>query len=219
MCFDKSGNFYFAESGNSRVRKINTSGIISTYAGNGICGFGGNGTLATATSICVFGICIDNTGNLYIADQVRRVYKVNSLGIITFYAGNGIDGSNGDGSPATTAETEPYLLAVDKYGNLFIDEYERSKIRMVNSKGLMTTIAGNGTAGYTGDNGPATAAEINFPAGLCLDSCDNIYIADSRTFRIRKISFPECNYLAVNEITQEKSLNISPHTTTSTLTI
>ena len=220
LCFDKNGNLFFAESANSRIRKIDASGIITTIAGNGICGYGDNNVPATSTSICVFGLCIDNDNNLYIADGVRRVYKVNaSSGILTYYAGNGIDGSTGDGTPATSAETEPFLIAIDKYGNLFIAEYELSKIRMVSSNGIIHTIVGNGIANYSGDNGPASAAEINFPAGVALDSCDNLYISDSRTWRIRKVTYSKCDYLTVPDVGVSHELSIYPNPTNDLLQI
>jgi hypothetical protein len=219
LCIDKLSNLYIGEFGGSRVRKISTSGMISTYAGNGICGFGANNVPATTAQICVWGICFDNENNLYIADDVRRVYKVNVAGIITFYAGNGTDGFSGDGGPATAAETEPYMITIDKYGNLFIAEYEQSRIRMISSNGIISTIVGNGIANYSGDNGPASAAEINFPAGVALDSCDNLYISDSRTFRFRKVTYSKCDYLAVPDVGLPNELSIYPNPATNQLQI
>ena len=219
VCIDKISNLYIGEFGGSRVRKISTSGMISTYAGNGICGFGANNVPATTAQICVWGICLDNENNLYIADDVRRVYKVNVAGIITFYAGNGTDGFSGDGGPATAAETEPYMITIDKYDNLFIAEYEQSRIRMVSSNGIISTIVGNGIANYSGDNGPASAAEINFPAGVALDSCDNLYISDSRTWRFRKVTYSKCDYLTVPDVGVSHELSIYPNPTNDLLQI
>jgi hypothetical protein len=217
LCIDKSGNLYIGEYGNSRVRKVNASGIISTVAGNGICGNGVNGSIATASEMCVWGLCIDNSGNLYIGDSHAIVYKVNTSGILTYYAGNGIDGFSGDGGPATAAETEPYLITMDKYENLFINEYEANRVRMVNNRGYISTIVGNGIAAYGGDGGSPASASVDHPAGIAVDSCDNLYISDSRNWRIRKITYSHCDYLEVPGTIHREY--ISPNPTFSHLNI
>ena len=195
LCFDRMGNLYIADYGTgSRVRKINTLGIITTFAGTGYPSYGGDGGLADTTSINPpTGICFDTVGNLYMGDRHGYVQKVNTAGFISTYAGVGLSGSSGDGTPATSAMTEPYKLTFDRLGNLYIVEYGWNKIRLVNSMGIITTVAGTGVAGFSGDGGLATAAKMDHPAGITADSCNNLYIADSRTYYIRKVNFhPLC---------------------------
>ncbi len=195
LCFDRMGNLYIADYGTGcRVRRIDASGIINTFAGTGYPIYGGDGGLADTTSIDPpSAICFDTAGNLYIGDWHGYVQKVNTSGIISTYAGIGVSGSGGDGTPATSAMTEPFKLAFDRHGNLFIAEYGFNKIRMVSSAGIITTVAGTGISGFSGDGGLATAAKMDHPAGLTVDSCNNLYIADSRTYYIRKVNFhPAC---------------------------
>jgi hypothetical protein len=199
ICFDEKQNLYVADYGNQRVRKITPAGIISTYAGGGT-GLGSSGP-ATAAGISAGGLCTDNSGNLYISDGARYVYKVDAYGLISIYAGNMVSGHTGDGGPATAAQICPSELIIDTYKNLFISGYNSNEIRMITSTGIIETLAGSyGVAGHTGDGGPATAALLNHPAGLALDSCGNLIICGGHDFCIRKISFPKCNYLATNEL-------------------
>ena len=195
ICFDHSGNLYIADyATNLRVRKVDAAGIITTVAGNGSMGYSGEGGPATAAAIKgPSGICVDDSDNLYIADWYSRVLKVNSAGIITTYAGNGIAGSSGDGGMATAAMIVPQKIAFDRNGNLYIAEYDYNKVRMVNPSGIITTVAGTGIAGFSGDGGLATAAKMNHPGGITIDSCNNLYICDTRTYYIRKVNFhPSC---------------------------
>ncbi len=186
VAVDSSGNVYVADSQNARVRKI-SGGSISTVAGNGSPGFGGDGGAATAAQLYVpTGVAVDSAGNLFIADFVNnRVRKV-SGGAITTVAGNGGSGYSGDGGPAVSAQLNgPVAVALDSTGNLYIADLNNSVVREV-SGGNISTIAGNGMPGLSGDGGPATAAMIDNPSGVAVDSSGNLYIA-SGSATIRKV--------------------------------
>ena len=190
---DAAGNIYFADGGVT-VRKITAStGIISTVAGNGSWGFLGDGGPATSAE---FGgdmdIAVDSAGNLYIADKYNmRIRKVSAAtGIITTVAGNGTSGYSGNGSLATSAELNwPSGVTVDAVGNLYIADLGNNMIRKVAaSTGIITTVAGNGTAGYTGNGGSATSAELNAPYDVAVDAAGNLYISDANNFVIRQVA-------------------------------
>jgi hypothetical protein len=195
---DASGNIYIADTWNYRIRKVNAStGIITTIAGNGTEGYSGDGGQATSAELnAPSSVALDSAGNIYIADSDNnRVRKVTvSTGIITTVAGNGTKGYSGDGGPATSAELDTVYgpgaaVALDSSGNIYIADQFNNRIRKVTvSTGIITTVAGNGTAGYSGDGGAATSAEINGPDGVALDGSGNIYIADIYNYRIRKIT-------------------------------
>ena len=192
---DISGNVYVVDYGNNRIRKVNFStGIITTVAGNGNQGYNGDGIAATDAELwSPNGVAVDGSGNIYIADYLNnRVRKVTaSTGIISTIAGNGTAGYNSDGIAATAAELNaPLGLAVDASGNIYIADYYNIAIRKVTvSTGIISTIAGKpGWFGYTGDNGPATAAELEDPEGVAVDGAGNVYISDWRTDAIRKVT-------------------------------
>jgi sugar lactone lactonase YvrE len=191
LAFDKLGNMYIADYANHRIRKVNTSGIITTVAGSGTQGgFSGDGGLAiNATLQDPTGVAVDAMDNIYIADWYnQRVRMVNASGVITTVAGNGTLGYSGDGGQATSAEiSEPGGVAVDALGNLYISDYYKNRIRRVNTSGIITTVAGSGTVGYCGDGGQATLACITGTWGITLDRIGNLYIADYGTKRIRKV--------------------------------
>jgi sugar lactone lactonase YvrE len=167
-------------------------GIITTVAGNGTSGYSGDG--GPATSAQLWGatkVAVDGAGNLYIVDGYNeRIRKVSAAtGVITTVAGNGTSGYIGDGGPATSAElASPEGVALDGAGNLYIVSYNHSSVRVVNAvTGVITTVAGNGTQGYNGDNIVATSAELNWPVDVALDGAGNLYIADVDSNRIRKV--------------------------------
>ena len=188
---DTAGNLYIGDYNNNRVRKVSPGGIISTIAGNGIRGFSGDGSAATSAEFYyVNDVIIDGSGNLYIADQDNdRIRKVTPGGIISTIAGGGNSGL-GDGGPATLAElSAPNSLAVDGQGNIYITDNGNQRIRKVTiSTGIISTIAGNGTYGYNGDNITATAAELSSPSQIAIDGLGNVYIADFNSNRIRKVT-------------------------------
>ena len=189
VAVDSAGNLYIADTGNNRIRKV-TNGAITTVAGNGVCcGFSGdNGPAASAQLNSPNGVAVDSAGNLYIADTGdHRIRKV-SNGVITTVAGNGTTGYNGDNIVATSAGLySPEGLAVDSVGNLYIADASSDRIRKI-SNGVITTVAGSGSQGFSGDNGPATSAQLNAPYGVAVDSADNLYIADANNNRIRRVS-------------------------------
>ena len=193
ITLDSSGNIYFLDYGNGRIRKINTSGIITTIAGNGFHGYTGDGGNATeATFGNGNGIAADKAGNIFIADFDNYVIrKVSTEGIITTVAGNGYYGDSGDGAPAIHAQLNfPNWVAVDFHGNIYISDMNNNKIRKVNSVGIITTIAGNnfGSPGYAGDGGPATSALLFQPQDVAVDSTGNVYFQDGLNDRIRYIN-------------------------------
>ena len=195
MTTDAAGNLYIADMANNRVRKISTSGIITTIAGVGPVGvgagsYGGDGGPATSAQISSpYGVTFDVAGNLYIADEGnQRIRKIDTAGIISTIAGNGNGGFSGDGGPAINATFDPTGIAIDAIGNLYIADYDNNRIRMVNSSGIINTIAGNGTQGVSGDNGLATIAELSGPFGVVLDAAGNLYISDEGNARIRKVN-------------------------------
>jgi trimeric autotransporter adhesin len=167
--------------------------IITTIAGNGIAGAVGDGGLATLANLnAPEGIALDDLGNIYISDNLNnKVRKINAkTGIITTVAGNGTGGFSGDGGPATSAELlKPGNIAFDRQGNLYIADLFNQRIRKVSkATGIITTIAGTGASGYTGDKGLATSATLYYPDAVRIDSAGNIYIADELNNAVRKIT-------------------------------
>jgi uncharacterized repeat protein (TIGR01451 family) len=187
---DNSGSIYFSE--RARIRKIDAStGIISTVAGNGATGISGDGGPATAAHVSIpCGIHKDASGNLYFSDANNaRIRKVSTSGIITTIAGQASGGSAGDGGPASAAWLNwPHGLCSDAAGNLYIADRWNNSVRKIDASGIITTIAGTGSPSFTGDGGPATAAGLNLPSDVCMDSHNNLYIADASNKRIRKIT-------------------------------
>jgi trimeric autotransporter adhesin len=191
VTFDTSGNLYIADGDNHRVRKVTPSGIISTVAGIGTWGYSGDGGAATAAKLNLpAGIAFDAFGNLYVSDFGDHcVRMVTPSGTISTVAGNGIGGYSGDGGAATAAELDfPQGVAVDTMGNLYIADGGNNRVRKVTPSGIISTIAGDGTAGYAGDGGAATAAELHTPWGITLDAMDNVYVADAGNYCVRKVT-------------------------------
>ena len=190
LAFDASGNLYIADGGNQRIRKVNTSGIISTVVGTGGSGFSGDGGLAIAASLNdPNALAFDASGNLYIADfDNQRIRKVSTSGIISTVAGTGISGFSGDGGAATAASlNSPNAVAFDASGNFYIADGGNERIRKVNTSGIISTVAGTGVSGFSGDGGAATAASLNLPSAVAVDVSGNLYIADFDNQRIRKV--------------------------------
>ena len=192
VCTDHYGNVYVSDNQNQRVRKINVAGIVSTVIGNSVSGDSGDGGIGTLAEISYpGGIKVDSSKNLYIAEYSNRIRKVDSFGIVSTIIGVGPVGFSGDGGPATAAYLhQPIGFVLDPMGNMIFTDVQNQRVRKVDvATGIITTIAGNGIAGYSGDGMNATAAELNFPPSLCLDNSQNLIIADGQNFRIRKVTF------------------------------
>ncbi len=194
---DKADNVYISDQSNHRIRKVTPDGKISTIAGTGegFGGFAGDGGPATAAQLSgQVGLAVDGNGNLFIADRgnnrIRRIAA--ATGIITTIAGTGVVGGDGDGGPATQAELNvPTGVAVDGAGNVYITDIGNQRIRRISAAdGKISTIAGTGTAGFSGDGGPAASAQVNlaYPATLSFDAAGDLYFADRSNHRIRKIA-------------------------------
>ena len=237
IAFDKAANLYIAEPAANRIRKLTkTTGIISTFAGSsaGISGYSGDGAPATSATLQFpYGVAVDPTGNVFIADTGNNVIrKVNTAGTISTFASNagfagitnlisdsggnlyaadyfgclvwkvsaagavslvagvqGVCGFNGDGIQATQADLNaPYGLALDSTGNLYIADSLNNRVRKVNTTGVISTTAGTGTCGFSGDGGPAPNAKLCVPMGLALDTKGNFYLGDAGNYRVRTVN-------------------------------
>lgn len=195
---DAGGNMFIADSLNNRIRKVDSNGIITTVVGNGSEGFSGDGGAATNAQLYLKndsdwnsssgGVAVDAMGNLFIADlNNNRIRKVDTNGIITTVAGNGSRGLfSGDGGAATNSTVWPHKIVADNHGNLFVVDFY-NRIRKVDTNGIITTVAGNGSYGFTGDGGVATNATLSLPYGVAVDVVGNLFIADSQNMRVRKV--------------------------------
>ncbi len=193
LAVDSGGNLYIADSGGNRVRQVTPDGIITTVAGgappfNRNIGDGGPATSAILNSPT--SVAVDSSGDLYIADAGNnRIRQVSPSGVITTIAGGNSASFSGDGGPATSAGLSfPTGVAIDSAGNLYIADAGDQRIRMVTPDGTITTIAGNGAAGNSGDGGPATNAELNYPSTLALGGNGVLYVADSFNYTVRLLT-------------------------------
>lgn len=190
IAFDPAGNMYVSDFYSNVIRKVSTSGIISTYAGNGLSGFSGDGGPATAARFNgPLKMAFDNIGNLYVADHYNnRVRKISTTGVITTVAGTGSLGYSGDGIPATSSSVaRPAGVRFSPAGEMYILDYNGSRIRKVSASGIISTVAGNGVPASTGDGGPATAAQVKYPFAMEFDASGNLYIAEPEADKVRMI--------------------------------
>ncbi len=182
-----AGELFIAETANDRIRKVDVAGVISTFAGTGTAFARRNGgSAALAQFGYPFGIAADANGNVYVADS-NQIRKIGSDGMISAVAGTGTYGFSGDGGPAIEAQLgSPGALAVDIAGNLYVGGSD-DRVRRIDGAGIITTIAGTGESGFAGDGGPATAAQLNDPRAIAVDSLGNVYIADYFNHRVRRV--------------------------------
>ena len=187
---DAKGVVYIADVGNYRIRRVGLDGIITTFAGTGTEGFSGDGGPATQANLNYpADVTVDAKGVVYIADEGNhRIRRVGLDGIITTFAGTGVRGFSGDGGPAAQASlASPYGVAVDAKGVVYIADAGNYRIRRVGLDGVITTFAGTGTGGFSGDGGPAAQALLNRPFGVAVDTKGVVYIADTESHRIRRV--------------------------------
>lgn len=192
IAFDRNGNAYIADTLNQRIRKIDEAGTITTVAGNGVEGYGGdNGPALEAALNQPHGVAVDHEGNLYVADSANdRIRKVDAQGVMTTFAGTGTPGATGDGGPADAAQVkDPKTIEVDASGAfLYIADTGNNRIRKIDlATTVITTVAGVTKAGFAGDAGPAERAQLNSPRGLALTADGILYLADTDNHRIRKV--------------------------------
>ncbi|AEH11730.1 NHL repeat containing protein [Candidatus Protofrankia datiscae] len=193
VTIDRAGALYITDWTSHQIRKIQPDGTVVTVAGTGSgnAGFGGDGGPATQAELnSPATTAVDSDGNVYISDSHNhRIRKIDPLGIITTIAGTGTAGFSGDGGPATAAQlNEPYGLAVATDDSIYISDYENQRIRKIDPLGIITTIAGTGTAGFSGDGGPALQAQIKNPNNLAVAADGTLYISELGNARIRKVS-------------------------------
>lgn len=226
ITYDNSGNLYISDIGNSRIRKVNTSGIITTVVGNGIIGFYGDGMQGTAASLNQpHGLACDADNNLYIADEHNgRIRKLNTAtGVMSTFAGNGTYVFNGDTISALAAAITPEGLKFDAAGNLYeADSANNStgnRIREITTGGVIYTVAGNGIAGYNGENMHADSALLSGPTDMAFDPCGGLLISDMNNNRIRRVIYDSaCYALSVGTIANS-NLSIYPNPATNVLHI
>ncbi len=185
---DAAGNLLISDTGNSRIRRVTPAGMITTSAGNGTPGTSGdNGPATSAQLLIPESLAIDATGDLYIA-VYNGIRKVTQAGLITTVAGTGTDGFSGDGGPAVSAQLrEAKRIAIDAAGNLYIGDSGNNRIRKVTPAGFISSVAGDGTSAYSGDDGPAVSAQLNEPYGIAVDAAGNLYVASQGDDRVRRI--------------------------------
>ena len=195
VALDSNGNLFIADMDNHCIRRVDAvTGIITTYAGIGRGGgFSGDGYSAISARLSKpQGVAVDGNGNLFIADRDNhRIRRVDINGNIMTVAGTGTQGFSGDGASATSANLNfPSGVAVDNSDILFIADSSNNRIRRVDSSGNISTVAGTGVNGFSGDGGPATSAKLKNPFGVALDGSGNLLIADTGNNRIRKVNGP-----------------------------
>jgi len=190
LAFDAAGDLYIADTDNNLIREVNLAGLISTVAGTGAQGFGGDGGSATNALLdSPAGVAVDSSGNIYIADTNNNRIREVSGGAIATIAGTGMPGFSGDGGAATSATlSSPDVIAVDSNGNVYFSDAGNNRIREITGT-TIHTVVGNGTQGYSGDGGQATSASLDTPGGIAVDAAFNIYIGDTHNNRVRMVTF------------------------------
>lgn len=203
-----TGEIYIADYSNHKIRMIDTAGLIATYAGS-VQGYGGDGAAATSAQLNFpYDMALSGDGNLYIADCYNhRIRVVDRAGVITTIAGNGSAGYGGDAGPASSAMLNfPTCVKTDASGIVYIADYGNSRIRTINAAGNITTFAGTGTSGYSGDGGLATNAKLNRPISIMVDNTGRLFIADNDNYRIRRVQAGIPNITGTNGLCMGNSV-------------
>ncbi len=189
VAVDRNGNYYIADTDNAMIMRVGGDGVVHVIAGNGVVFFSGDGGPGNAASLTIpLGVAVDTTGNVFIADLAGRVRMVNPAGIISTVAGDGTGLFSGDGGPATKAGISPSSVAVDSSGAVYVLDSDAQRVRKFTPGGNISTVAGNGRSGYTGDGGQAVNATLQSPKAIAVDSAGNLYIADTANGVIRKVN-------------------------------
>ncbi len=225
VCIDPHGNIYIGEEAYNVIRKIDTNGIITLFAGTpGVVGISGDGGPATAATLAsIQWLSSDTFGNIYVsAGNVRKINA--STGIITRIAGNSLfSGYTGDSTRAdTSAISNPYAMGFDRYGALYLAERDNNRIRKIDTNGFLYNVVGNGIAGFSSDGGIDDTTRIYWPEGIAFDACGNLYFNDLMNFRIRKVTFDSTCTLATlktTNIAESKDINLYPNPTSHILSI
>lgn len=188
LAFDSKGNLFIADKRNHRIRRVDPSGIITTFVVTGTAER--KNPVTEGITNLPAGLALDRQDNLYVADPVNhRILKVSPKGILSIFAGTGKRGYSGDGGPATQAQVAgPVDVTVDSEGNVYIADFGNERVRKVDSAGIISTVAGSGLAGDSGDGGSALKARLRSPTGLAVDASGNLFIADSNNHKIRKVT-------------------------------
>ncbi len=195
MAVDGNGNVYVADSGNSRIRKVDSDGNVTTLAGSGSDGFA-DGTNTKAKFNAPYGVAIDGNGNVYVADSSNhRMRRVSPDGNVTTLAGSGTQGF-ADGTSATAMFSSPSGVAIDGGGNMFAADFGNNRVRKISLAGIVTTLAGSGTKGFA--DGKAATARFSELRGLAFDASGNMYVADTTNHRVRKLKLSGVGELTVS---------------------
>jgi sugar lactone lactonase YvrE len=185
LAIDASGNLYIADEGNSVIRKMDTTGLVSNFAGVGGVKGSANGLGSLATFNKPFGVATDASGNLYVADAGNnQIRMIGTAGMVNTFAGTGIAGASNVAD--SVSFNSPLGIAVDNVGNIYVADYENNLVRKITQAGMVSTLAGSGAKGA--NDGLDTAATFNLPEALAVDAADNIYVADNGNNLIRKVT-------------------------------
>ncbi|HYD20485.1 MAG TPA: T9SS type A sorting domain-containing protein [Flavipsychrobacter sp.] len=218
LTLDHGNNLYIA--GNAFIRKVDPNGIITT-----VCGLGGNmstgdgGPAINADINVALSLCVDSDDNLYILGGARLRMINSATGIINTVAGNGTYAFGGDGGPALAAAIAAEDIEMDRYDNLYLADGTNARVRVINTQGIIESVAGTGVIGSTGDGGPPLLCKLGRAAGIGIDTCGNFFITDYSLNRIRKVTYPNCILKANNIIATSASVILYPNPATGIINI